>query len=167
LDGQAALEAVLHRTGISANYWRLLVHAQRDLIRSWLGLSAHKVPIVGPVGSVALMATEEAMDTFAALAPPDYSNEACARIAIRADKYRPVKQAQKVLCPVLLQICEDDDATPPAVVAEAARRLGDRAQVVHYPIGHFDIYSGEHFERAVDDQLRFFKGVLIRTEVTA
>jgi fermentation-respiration switch protein FrsA (DUF1100 family) len=35
--------------------------------------------------------------------------------------------------------------------------LGDRAKVIRYPIGHFDIYTGDHFERAASDQIDFFK----------
>ena len=30
------------------------------------------------------------------------------------------------------------------------------------PIDHFDIYLGEHFEKAVSDQLEFFKKHLLR-----
>jgi uncharacterized protein len=160
LDGMAAAQEAMHHSGISAGYLRLIVHAQRDLVRSWLGLSPHRVPVVGPAGSVALMALPAAVETFAALAPADYENEACARIAIRADKYQPVKGAQAIQCPVLLQICEDDSVTPPAVVAEMERRLGNRVEVIRYPIGHFDIYRGEHFEQAVGDQLRFFVAAL-------
>lgn len=164
LDGHVAAEEAFHRQGIDL---RLIVHAQRDLVRSWLGLPAHKIPIVGPPGSIALMATSEAMATFAEFAPADYINEACARIAIRADKYRPVKQAHRIRCPVLLQICDQDDLAPASVVEEAARRLGHWAEVVHYPIDHFDIYSGEHYEQAVTDQLNFFEKHLMGEGVKA
>ncbi|MEZ4639345.1 MAG: hypothetical protein R2856_31015 [Caldilineaceae bacterium] len=74
----------------------------------------------GLAGSVALMPLPEAVDAFAELAPPDFANEACARIAVRTDKYRPVLQAGEIRCPVLLQICEDDPVTPPKVVEDAA-----------------------------------------------
>jgi uncharacterized protein len=35
--------------------------------------------------------------------------------------------------------------------------LGKYAEVKHYPIGHFDIYMGDNFERSVRDQIAFFK----------
>ena len=35
-----------------------------------------------------------------------------------------------------------------------------KAEVIYYPIGHFDIYVGENFEKAVSDQLDFFKKYL-------
>ena len=136
---------------------RIIPHAQRDLVRSWLGLSPHKIPVVGKPGDVALMTTPEAMDAIQQMAPSDYVNEACARIAIRGDKYRPVKHASDVRCPTLLQICEKDDLTPICAVEETARILGDLAEVKRYPIGHFDIYTGEHFEASVADQTAFFQ----------
>ncbi len=160
LDGHAAFEEVVRKQGMGAINWGLILHAQRDLVRSWLGLSAHKVPIVGCEGTIALMPMQEAVDAFSKLAPPDFANEACARIGVRLDKYRPVKQADDIHCPVLLQICKDDATTPPAVVEEASRRLGQHAQIIHYAIGHFDIYQGVHFEQALDDQSRFLRATL-------
>lgn len=41
-----------------------------------------------------------------------------------------------------------------------ARRAGNKATVERYPIGHFGIYLGEHFERAVRSQTAFFKNHL-------
>jgi fermentation-respiration switch protein FrsA (DUF1100 family) len=156
LDGRAGAEMAFHRTG-PLHGMKLIVHAQRDLVRSWFRLSEHKVPIVGRTGTTALMASDAAWDAFCRLAPPDYVNEACARIAIRGDKYRPVTQARHVRCPALLQVCGQDEFTPIRAAEETARRMGDRAEVVRYPIGHFDIYFGEHFETAVRDQLDFLR----------
>jgi len=36
------------------------------------------------------------------------------------------------------------------------------AEVKHYPIGHFDIYTGDNFEKSVSDQLAFFEKHLRR-----
>lgn len=154
LDGREAAEIGFRRIGLRAGA-RLVVHAQRDLVRSWLRLSEHKIPIVGRSGTTALMASDAAWDAMSAMAPPDYVNEACARIAIRGDKYRPVTKAQHVRCPALVQICEQDEFTPVSAAKEAAQRMGDRAELVRYPIGHFDIYFGEHFEAAVGEQIAF------------
>ena len=40
---------------------------------------------------------------------------------------------------------------------KAEKILGSYAEVKKYPIGHFDIYMGEDFEKAVNDQIEFFK----------
>ncbi len=152
LDGREAMEMTFRRSGLDL---RLIPHAQRDLVRSWLRLSAHKVPVVGRPGTVALMTTPDALDAFEQFAPAGYVNEACARIAIRGDKYRPVKHAAAVGCPALLQICEQDQLVPIASIEETAKILGTLAEVKRYPIGHFDIYFGEQFETSVADQIAF------------
>ena len=155
LDGRASAEALLDRLGWS-HILRMLVHGQRDIFRSWLGLSPHKIPIFGEPGSLALMNMPET-GKFGPAFPPTYVNEACARIILRGDGYRPVKFADRVRCPVLLQICDQDEVTPSSAAEETKKNLGDYAEVKHYPIGHFDIYFGEHFEKAVADQLAFLR----------
>jgi pimeloyl-ACP methyl ester carboxylesterase len=140
---------------------RIIPHAQRDLVRSWLGLSAHKIPVVGKPGDVALMTTPGAMEAFEQMAPADYVNETCARIAIRGDKYRPVNHAGEVQCPTLLQFGENDDLIPIGAVEKTAEILGDLAEVKRYPIGHFDIYTGGPYETSVADQTAFFKKHLL------
>ena len=154
LDGRASAMMAFKKQGLN---FRLIVHAQRDLVRSWLGLSPHKIPIVAKPGSIACITTSDAYDGYSKFASENFINETCARIAIRADKYRPVKHAGSVSCPVLLQICEYDSITPKSAAEETEKKLGNFAEVKYYPIGHFDIYFGDHFERSIGDQLEFFK----------
>ncbi|NIO03529.1 MAG: alpha/beta fold hydrolase [Proteobacteria bacterium] len=156
LDGHASGEMISKREGIGY-ILRMIMHGQRDLVRSWLGLSPHKIPIVGKPGSIACLTTPDAYDAFGKLAPENFINEVCARIILRANKYRPVKHAQNVRCPVLLPICDNDNLTPISAAEETERNLGKYAEVKHYPIGHFDIYIGDNFERSVSDQLGFFE----------
>jgi hypothetical protein len=56
---------------------------------------------------------------------------------------------------VLVQICEKDSVAPARAAEHAVQRLGRRAEVKRYPIGHFEPYFGAHFERSVADQLDF------------
>jgi fermentation-respiration switch protein FrsA (DUF1100 family) len=156
LDGHASGEMFLKRVGIRYAL-RMVMHGQRDYFRSWFGLSPHKIPIVGKPGSIACLTTPDAYDFFRKFAPENYVNEVCARINIRGDKYRPVKQAQNVRCPVLLQICEHDSIIPKSAAVETEKQLGKYGEAIYYPIGHFDIYIGDNFEKAVSDQLEFFK----------
>jgi fermentation-respiration switch protein FrsA (DUF1100 family) len=156
LDGHASASESFKRVGISTSL-RMIMHGQRDLVRSWFGLSPHKVPIVGKPGTIALMNTPDVYDSFRTLIPDSYVNEACARILIRGDKYRPITYAHLVRCPVLLQICDHDTLVPVSSVEETARILGDLAEVKHYPLGHFDIYTGKGFEQSVHDQIAFFQ----------
>jgi len=156
LDGRASAKLAFKRQPIGYTL-RMMMHGQRDLVRSWLGLSPHKIPILGKPGTIALMTSPDAYDTFSKLVPEGFINEACARITIRGDKYRPVKYARNVRCPVLLQICDLDTITPISAAEETEARLGNYAEVNHYPIGHFDIYFSDNFEKSVSDQLEFFR----------
>jgi fermentation-respiration switch protein FrsA (DUF1100 family) len=157
LDGEAGGREVVRRLGLGHILWMSFGHALRDMVRSWLGLSPHRIPLVGKPGTVAVMADAGAWDTFERLAPDDFVNQACARILIRMDKYRPLNYLDKVDCPVLLQFCDLDIANPPSLIHDAEKRLGDRAEIIRYPIDHFDVYLGNNYERAAKDQLEFFK----------
>ena len=157
LDGEAGGVQLVKRNGLGYVLRMTFGHALRDLVRSWLGLSAHKIPLTGKGGSIAVMADDDAWGAFGALAPEEFVNEACARILIRMDKYKPLKYLGRVSCPVLLQFADQDITNPPALIADADRRLGDRGRIIHYPIDHFDIYLGDGFEQAVADQLSFFR----------
>ncbi|UCH20819.1 MAG: alpha/beta hydrolase [Deltaproteobacteria bacterium] len=154
LDGRASAKMAFKREGIN---FRMIMQGQRDIVRSWLGFSPHKIPIVGKPGSIACLTASDAYDGYATLASQNFINEACARIIIRGDKYRPVKHTPNVRCPVLLQICDHDSITLKSAVEETIKKLGKYAEVKHYPIGHFDIYMGNYFEKSVSDQLEFFK----------
>lgn len=160
LDGRKGAEIAFTRHGIGHGL-RMIVHGQRDLVRSWLGLPPHKIPIFGHPGSVACFTTADAYPAAEKLARKGFVNEVCARITIRGDKYRPVKYAGDVKCPVLIQICENDGLVPPATLEASIQKLGNLAVVVRYPIGHFDIYFDQHFESAVADQLAFYRKHLL------
>lgn len=160
LDGRAAAEMMLKRTGPGYGL-RILAHGQRDMVRSWFGLSSHKIPIVGTPGSMACMTTPDSLLAFARLAQNPFVNEVCARIVLRSGNYRPVNFAKDVSCPVLLQICDKDSLLPVSAAKETEKQLGKHAEVIHYPIGHFDIYVGDDFEKSVHDQLAFFKKHLL------
>jgi fermentation-respiration switch protein FrsA (DUF1100 family) len=161
LDGEAGGREVLKELGLGTVLRLTFGHALRDLVRSWLGLPPHRIPLVAPPGSLAVMASSGAYDTFSALAPPDFRNQICARILIRMDKYKPVRRIAALRCPLLLQICERDMATPPALVKRAAGLLGGRGEIKCYPLDHFDIYLGDNFDKSVSDQIVFYRKHLL------
>jgi dienelactone hydrolase len=148
-DGAASLRAVPPATAA-----RLAVRALRDELAARRGRPPVQVPLVGPPGSVAFMTTPDAEEGYRRLVPPGHPDTVAARVALRVGLYRPGRAAARVACPVLFSICEHDTVAP----ARAARRAAARAprgEVDSYPIGHFDVYHGDAFERAVADQTRF------------
>jgi pimeloyl-ACP methyl ester carboxylesterase len=72
---------------------------------------------------------------------------------------RPYKKASKVTVPMLVQVMTEDVVTPPEPARKAAA-AAPRGELIEYPGGHFDIYVGETFERAVADQIAFLERVL-------
>jgi pimeloyl-ACP methyl ester carboxylesterase len=154
LGNREAVKEQIKRLGFGY-VLRLLVHGQPDMVRSWLSLSPHKIPVTAPKGSIALLSDDQAFQAFSRMTPADYVNQACARILPRVDKYRPIKFASRVNCPCLLLVCDRDQIVPPDAAEHAAKALGRKAELKHYPIGHFDIYFGEYREKSIQDQLDF------------
>lgn len=156
LDRHEDANLALKREGIPF-FLKLFVHAQRDKGRSRFGLSPHKIPIVGRPKTLAMITAPEAFEGYASLVSAGFVNEVCARVLLTSRGHNPVDYVKNVQCPVLLQICEKDNLVSEASYKKAADILGEYAHVKKYPIGHFDIYKGENFEKAVHDQITFFK----------
>lgn len=159
MDGLASMRAILHYAG-PMQLLRLAAHGLADLAGAPFR-HTHCIPIVAPPGGLAMMTSADAEPGYRALTPPGFRFEVAARVALTAGLYRPVRHARRVRCPVLLQICEFDSVAPAQAAEQAAQRLGPRAEVRRYPIGHFEPYSGAHFERSVADQLEFFRRQLL------
>jgi len=117
--------------------------------------------VVGPPGSTAAMASPDAEPGYKALFPPAsaWPNRFLPRRTLTLPAYRPYAHADRVTAPLLVQVMTGDVITPPAPARKAARRA-PRGKLIEYPGGHFDVYVGEPFERAVADQLAFLDRVL-------
>lgn len=149
-------KAKVRRQGIG---WmpRLIVHAQRDKGRGRFGMKPHRIPIVGQHGATALLAEEDALQGYSRIAGPGFVNEICARVMLTPHGKPAFAYAVSVRCPVLIQACEFDsliDLRSPRLTADS---LGEHARLSLFPIGHFEIYWGENFERAVTEQIAFYR----------
>ncbi len=140
---------------------RMTVDALRDAVGAAFGRPPVTVAAAGPPGGYAVMTAPEAEPGFQAIVGADsrWRNEVAARVMLHVGLWRPVRDALNVACPVLVCVCDDDATTPPGPAVRMAQNA-PRGEVVRYPIGHFDIYLGEAFERAVGDQLAFLERVL-------
>ncbi|MES1926789.1 alpha/beta hydrolase [Salinisphaera sp. T31B1] len=155
MDG---LAAVLNLRAY-AGTWHLLRLAwagTRDAIANLAGADPYYIPIVGRPGTLAAMSSADAYDGYLAIVPDDWRNEIAARFALTLAFYRPGRRANRLACPVLIQICDEDSVAPTYAAEAAALHAGDRATERHYRIGHFDIYRGAGFRQSSADQLAFF-----------
>ena len=93
-------------------------------------------------------------------ASSDFRNEFCARIMLMPHGGNPIEKSKEIHCPVLLCICEKDSLVADGSHEKVAENLGERARIKLYPIDHFDIYHGDWFEKAVNEQVDFLKGII-------
>ena len=122
-------------------------HGLMDVIAALCG-KVHYVPVVSGPGSFGLMNTPDAMGGFLALVPEDtdWENKAPARIALTLANYRPIKYARQVGCPVFMVCAEKDSLIPAKAVRKCAARIKS-VQLEVLPVGHFEVYVGDLFER--------------------
>ena len=64
-----------------------------------------------------------------------------------------------IACPLLICVC-DHDSLVDVKASDQVAHDAPQGEVAHYPIGHFDIYTGDSFERAVSDQVAFLQRTL-------
>jgi pimeloyl-ACP methyl ester carboxylesterase len=155
-DGLASLPAL----GV-ANILRATVAGLRDQIGALAGRPPYYIPAVGPPGTFAVMSTPDSQPGFAALTSADtgWVNRVAARVGLRVGLYRPGRAAARITCPVLFCVCDRDSVAPAQRTLKWAA-TAPRGEVKRYPVGHFEIYVGEPFERAVADQTEFLVRVL-------
>jgi fermentation-respiration switch protein FrsA (DUF1100 family) len=154
MDGLAAVLNVARYAG-PAQLARFTLAGLRDLAATLRGRPPVPIAVIGAPGSIAVMSTPDADPGYRAIAGPSWRNEVAARIMLTAGGYRPGLVADRLPCPILVQIADHDAIAPVKGAQDAAWLATGRAEVHTYPIGHFDIYTGAPFERAIADQLYF------------
>lgn len=150
-DGVAATRAAHPRSLVHA-----IGLALRDQLGSLRGKPPVMVPLVGPPGSAALMASPDSEPGYRALIPPgaEFHNGVAARFLLHVGLHRPGRSAKNIDAPILFCICDTDAVAPPETAVRYAA-TAPRGEVKRYPVGHFDIYVGAPFEHAVADQTEF------------
>ena len=130
---------------------RSTIDAIRDQIAGWRGLAPVMIPPVGEPGSYAVMTAPEAKPGFESIAAEDsrWINAVGARVMLHVGTFRPVMKACNVACPLLVQVGDRDETTPPEPAIKMAGNA-PKGELKRYPYGHFDPYVGEAFERFVD-----------------
>jgi pimeloyl-ACP methyl ester carboxylesterase len=133
--------------------------ASRMLPPALSGLRHRRVtlPVAGPSKSFALLAAPETLPGFTRLASASgWRNEVVVSGMglLALARYRPVRRAHRIRTPVLMQLGEHDGAAPLLPIERAAARA-PHAELIRYPIDHFECFWPEHIERVASDQLDF------------
>ncbi len=140
---------------------RLTVAGLLDLLAAIGVGEPARIPIVNRPGHGGAMVQPGAYEGYLALfddSDDAFRNEVCARIALTLGAYAPSRRAGDVRCPLLVCVLTDDDVTP-AEPARGMARRAPRGELIEYGpgLGHFAIYVGAPFERAVTDQTAFLR----------
>ncbi|MBR8743346.1 alpha/beta hydrolase [Nocardiopsis sp. MG754419] len=152
-DGPASIR----RLGCGAAL-RLGFRAVVDAVRAWFVRPSLYVPLYGERGSGAVVTGPGVVESVHRLVPEDVEvrEDTPARSALQLLVYQPGRETVRVSCPILFCVAAEDEVAP----ALRTLRLAESApfgEVRTYPTGHFGMFEGEWFERAVTDQLDFLR----------
>lgn len=136
--------------------YALLWAAIRDRVRGWTGRKPLYVKAVAPPGEQAVMASQGASQTIAALTSETWRNQVAPRGLLDMMVYKPGKHVGRVRAPLLVCVGEFDRETQGATTEPLARDA-PRGELRSYPVAHFDIYSPEIRERVLADQVAFLR----------
>ena len=129
-----------------------------DALGGLVGRPPRLVPLVGPPGTVAMLATPDAQVGALALEAdrhPEWQQAVAARTALGVASSRAGRFASRVRVPLLVLVCDDDRTTPPQLSVRVAQRA-PQAEVVHLPGGHYQPFLDAH-EAAVEAELSFLR----------
>ena len=147
------------------NIARTSIAAVGDVFRMVTSHGAHYIPVAGEPGSFALITAPDFESGYYEIVPEGYSwrNECPARIFFTVPFYRPILKAKRVKCPTLILMAEKDTIIRPKSLVKAAAKLKN-VKLMRMPVGHFDVYTGDGFDRAVEIETYFLKKHLIIAE---
>lgn len=130
----------------------------RDFMRARKGGEPYRVPALGPVGTRAVIANEGAWATSQRVEPYSlWRNEVAARVLLQIPRHRPVRNARRVRCPLLVQVAAEETLLRNRP-AESASRRASLGELRSYPgLDHFDIYWDDGFDAVVADQVAFLQ----------
>lgn len=119
------------------------------------------VRLAGRKRSAALMSASDVPEGFGRLAEESehYQPKVAARVGMSVLFDSPWRRTKGIKVPVLYAVCDNDSVAPVGPTLKAAERT-KHGIVKRYPIGHFDIYFDDWFEKAVYDQTEFLVSVL-------
>lgn len=158
VDGAAALVNLVRHTGVRP-LARLVWHGLRDLSCALTARPAHHVPVAAEPGSLGFITSPGSLSGYEAVAGPTWRNAVTARSALEVAFNRPTRFASRLRCPILIQVGELDTVAPPAAARTAAAQAS--AELLAYPLGHFDVYAGPGRDRALADQISFLHRALL------
>jgi uncharacterized protein len=141
---------------------RMLGAALRDLAAARAGRPPVYVPVVAEPPAFAAGNRPGDVAELAVLTDgaSTWENRFTPRVVLQMARYRPFGRAGEIRCPWLLQVCDPDTITPADAAVRRAAPAADLT-VERHPYGHYEVYTGEAFERLVAAQVAFLRAALL------
>lgn len=143
---------------------RLLWAIVRDGLRGRFGHPPAYIPLVGPKGSLAVMASDDAATAVEALDSATWRNKVAPRDLFTMTRYHPGDFAPRVTAPLLVCAAVGDLEAPLENVRELTIRA-PRGRQIDYDASHFAIYRPDIRARVLADQVAFLNEVVWRRDV--
>jgi uncharacterized protein len=136
---------------------RLMPAIARDALYDATGRDPYMISGLGPPGAAAAVTTRVS-DNYASLVAgaPSWPNRINAGAMLQIYRFRPAALAQQIRCPLLVVLSYRDHVAPADAAMRAAHGL-PYLELALFPALHFELYSGETFERAMSTEISFFE----------
>lgn len=146
-----------------ANLPKILVLALWDMFASSKDEPV-RLRLVGKPGELAFLNSPDSFNGCRSLLPPGADRaeiEAVpARLALQFPFLYPGSYAKQVKTPILFAICGKDQVAPANTTLRYAKQAS-KGTIEYYPnMGHFDIYTGDEFEKVVPVYTAFYQANL-------
>jgi pimeloyl-ACP methyl ester carboxylesterase len=134
-----------------------------DLARAPFGLPPLLLPLVAVPGRPAVLTTPDGVDADRALDPDgvyeNWPRTVAARSILGLPLYRPIGDAARVACPLLVVSCDEDRSAPAGPDVEVAHRA-PRGELLRLPGGHYAPFLAG-FEKVVTAEIAFLRRHLL------
>jgi len=126
------------------------------------------VPVAAQPGSHGVLTFPGELDGFHSITGPGspWRNEIRAAPVPGYSLYRPLTNARKLNCPILIQAGDRDVTVSPRAIDKLAERVTN-AVVRRYDIDHFQPFYGDHPQHIAADQTDWLKSLACASEVTS
>jgi len=134
--------------------------AAKDIFNSITGRRPYTIPVFGKSEEFAVLNTPESYEGYSSIVPENsgWKNEFPARSSLKFAWYRPIKYIPELKCRGLVVYAGLDSITDPEMV-EKAFRNAPGIELLKLQCGHFNLFEGEYFKKASDEEIRFLKNV--------
>ena len=85
-----------------------------------------------------------------------FHNYVAARAGLQINRATPGRRTRDIACPILFVLCGTDAVAPARSAFRYALRAR-QAEIHLYQVGHFDIYVGDPFQKAITDMIAFLR----------